>query len=57
MQTITIKTEQPRETRTFIRRIGTTNYRVNVHFSKTSSETMNDKVIRLIRNETASEAV
>ena len=58
MQTATIaaiKTGQPlREKGAFTKRIGSTNYRVNVHFSKTSHETMNDKIMRLIRNEAAS---
>jgi hypothetical protein len=53
MQATTAQTEQPRESGAFTKRIGSTNYRVNVHFSKTSSETMNDKIIRLIRNEAA----
>ena len=54
MQTATKQTEQARESGVFTKRIGSTNYRVNVHFSKTSRETMSDKVMRLIRNETAS---
>ena len=56
MQTATpIKKEQAaRESGVFTKRIGSTNYRVNVHFSKTSRETMNDKVMRLIKNDTAS---
>lgn len=36
------------------RRIGQTTYKVNVHFSETSKETMGDKIIRLIKNETQS---
>jgi len=36
---------------TFSRRIGSTVYRVNVHYSKTSKETMNDKIIRLVKND------
>lgn len=36
------------------RRIGQTTYQVNVHFSETSKETMGDKIIRLIKNETQS---
>ena len=42
------------ERRTITRRIGHTTYKVNVHFSRTSRETMNDKIMRLIRNEAAS---
>jgi len=37
-----------------IKRIGGTTFQVSVHFSKTSKETMNDKISRLIRNETYS---
>jgi len=33
------------------KRIGTTNYKVNVHFSETSKETIGDKIIRLIQSE------
>lgn len=36
------------------RRIGQTTYQVSVHFSETSKETMGDKIIRLIKNETQS---
>lgn len=35
----------------FTRRIGTKTYEVRVHFSKTSKETMQDKILRLIQNE------
>lgn len=33
------------------RRIGSTTYRVNVHFSETSKENMQDKMLRLIKND------
>lgn len=33
------------------KRIGSTTYQVAVHFSQTGGETMNDKILRLIRNE------
>ena len=32
-------------------RIGSTTYKVQVHFSDTDMETMNDKMVRLIENE------
>jgi len=32
-------------------RIGSTTYEVSVHFSKTSKETMQDKLLRLIEQE------
>lgn len=54
MQTATTPKEQPnREPGVFTKRIGSTNYRVSVHFSKTSRETMNDKILRLVKNEAA----
>jgi len=57
MQTAADKKEQsPRESGVFTKRIGSTNYRVSVHFSDTSRETMNDKIIRMIKNETAGKA-
>ena len=57
MQTATItKKGQARESGAFTKRIGSTNYRVNVHFSKTSRETINDKVLRLIKNDTNGKA-
>lgn len=34
------------------RRIGTTTYKVKVIFNDTEQETMEDKILRLIRNET-----
>jgi hypothetical protein len=34
-----------------VKRIGKTTYRVSIHFSETSKETMTDKIIRLLRNE------
>lgn len=43
----------PSEISVFTKRIGSTNYRVSVHFSKTSRETMNDKILRLMKNEAA----
>ena len=42
--------------RTITCRIGNTTYKVNVHFSRTSRETMNDKIIRMIKNEAAGKA-
>jgi hypothetical protein len=49
-----IKKEPPRESGVFRKRIGSTNYSVSVHFSKTSKETIDDKILRLIKNEAAS---
>ena len=33
------------------RRIGSTTYNVGVHFSRTSRETLEDKILRLVRND------
>lgn len=33
------------------KRIGSTTYKVSVHFSRTSKETMGDKIIRLIEKD------
>jgi hypothetical protein len=35
------------------KRIGSTTYRVNVHFSQNSTESLDDKLLRLIRNDLA----
>ena len=35
----------------FVKTIGKTTYRVKIHFSQTSKETMNDKILRMLRNE------
>jgi hypothetical protein len=35
-------------------KVGNTTYEVYIHFSKTSKETMTDKILRLIRNEVIS---
>jgi hypothetical protein len=34
-----------------VKRIGKTTYKVKIHFSTTSKETMSDKIMRLLRNE------
>lgn len=39
-----------------IRRIGGTVYKVRVQFSDTAQETMEDKILRLIHNETVTNA-
>jgi len=47
----TVINNTPQEPYRFIKRIGSTNYRVTVRFSSTSRETMNDKILRLIKND------
>ena len=48
-----IATIQPTEknSATIYRRIGSTTYKVRVHFSDTAQETMNDKILHLIEHE------
>lgn len=41
-----------RDTRpALVKKIGKTTYRVTIHFSATNSETMSDKIKRMLRNE------
>jgi hypothetical protein len=54
MQTDLIKTAAPQESANpplFQKRIGSTTYRITVHFSQTSRETAEDKLIRLMERE------
>ena len=44
-------TPAPKSNHIITRRIGNTTYRVAVHMSKTSKETMGDKITRMIKNE------
>ena len=55
MQKVITSPEEPIpcEQGSFTKRIGSTNYRVSVHFSKTSRETIDDKILRLVKNEAA----
>jgi hypothetical protein len=39
----------------FTKRIGSTVYKITVHFSQTSTENMDDKIIRLVKTEAASD--
>jgi hypothetical protein len=56
-QAETVKLEPPPNTAgTLTRRIGSTTYRVRVHYSQTSKETMNDKIVRMMKNEAAGKA-
>jgi len=49
-QTITDTTRVPEQ---FVlqRRVGSTLYRVRAHFSETSKETLDDKILRLLKND------
>jgi len=42
---------------TFKQRIGNTVYRVNVHYSQTSKETISDKINRLVKNDVSGKAL
>jgi len=44
-----------REAGSFTKRTGHTVYRVGVHFSNKSSETAQDKILRLVKNEASTE--
>ena len=41
----------PENTAAKVRKIGKTTYKVHVHFSNTSTETMSDKIKRMLKNE------
>ena len=43
--------EQTKQEQFIIRRIGGTTYKVRVAFSETAAETMEEKLLRMIRNE------
>ena len=43
--------EQTKQEQFIIRRIGGTTYKVRVAFSDTAAETMEEKILRMIRNE------
>lgn len=45
--TSTTEAERP----ALVKQIGKTTYKVRVHFSETSKETMSDKIVRMLRNE------
>lgn len=51
MTTATTANNKTANVRKFKRRIGQTTYRVGIHFNKASCETMDDKIIRLVRND------
>ena len=51
MRKMSIETTEKDKTRIFKRRIGQTTYHVGIHFNKASNETMDDKIIRLVRND------
>ena len=52
MQTAdTTTTRAPEDAPALVKKIGKTTYKVHVHFSNTSTETMSDKIKRMLKNE------
>ena len=52
MQTAdTTPARAPGDAPALVKKIGRTTYVVRVHFSKTSTETMSDKIRRMLKNE------
>jgi hypothetical protein len=49
IKNLTVK--EPQEPYRLTKRIGSTVYEVSVYFNQDAKETMNDKILRLIRNE------
>ena len=45
--TTPLEAEQP----ALVKKIGKTTYKVRIHFSTTSTETMSDKIKRMLKNE------
>ncbi|GHU94823.1 hypothetical protein FACS1894208_06560 [Clostridia bacterium] len=45
------------EPMTFTRKIGSTDFEIAVYFSQTNKETLNDKIMRLIKSETTRKEV
>jgi len=46
----------PNEPVILLKRIGNTTFKIAVHFSQTSNETMSDKISRMIQNDMAAES-
>jgi len=51
IETITYPKATPQTPPALVKKIGKTTYRVRVHFSTTSTETMEDKIKRMLREE------
>lgn len=50
----TVSTDTPKQENdrpALVKKIGKTTYRVHIHFSTTSTETMSDKIKRMLKNE------
>ena len=48
-------TSRPDKPVILLKRIGNTTFKIAVHFSQTSNETMSDKISRMIQNDIAAE--
>lgn len=53
---VNINTNTNHQPAVLYKRIGSTTYTVRVHFSDTGTETMGDKIVRLIQNEALTSA-
>ena len=42
---------EPEDAPALVKKIGRTTYKVRIHFSQTSTETMSDKIKRMLKNE------
>ena len=52
MQTAdTAPARAPEDAPALVKKIGKTTYKVRVHFSDSSNETMKDKIMRMLKNE------
>lgn len=50
-KTLMTKRAHTREAGAFTKRVGSTVYRVGIHYSGSSNETAKDKIVRLVRME------
>ena len=46
-----IPARAPEDAPALVKKVGRTTYKVRIHFSTTSTETMSDKIKRMLRNE------
>ena len=51
MADATTTARAPEHTPAMVKKIGKTTYKVHVHFSNTSTETLSDKIKRMLKNE------
>jgi len=51
-QTTTVKTPSP----TITKKIGNTIYKIQIHFSRASKDTLHDKLLRIVKHELAKNA-